>query len=82
MGDFRSIVLDNDETNKALGGAGRKVRVAVAGYGGLVGRETMTVRPTAPGYGRFGKALAKGRVTVPGYGTAPISVRIVGFPNS
>ena len=82
MGDFKAIVLDNDETNEALGGAGREVRIRVPGYGGPVGRGVMTVRPAAPGYGTFGKNLAKGRVTVPGYGKAPISVRIVGSPNS
>ncbi len=82
MGGFRSIVLDNDETNEALGGAGRKVRLAVPGYGGPVNQDTMAVRPVTPGYGSFGKNRAKGRVTVAGYGTAPISVRIARFPNS
>lgn len=82
MDDLRTIVLDNDETNEALGGAGRKVRVGVPGYGGPVGRDIMTVRPVAPGYGNVGKNRAKGRVAVPGYGTAPVDVRIVGFPNS
>ena len=76
MGNFRSIVLDNDETNEALGGAGREARVVVPGYGGPVGRGVMAVRPAAPGYGSFGKNLAKGRVAVSGYGTAPVALRI------
>ena len=82
MANYRQIVLDYDDTNEALGVAGREARVAVPGYGGSVGSGAVAVRTVAPGYGGFGKNRAKGRVTVPGYGTAPGTARVVRFPNS
>ena len=82
MGDYRTIVLNNDETNEALGVAGRGARVVVPGYGGPVGAGVVAARPLAPGYGGLGKGRAKGRVTAPGYGTAPGTVEISRFPNS
>ena len=82
MGYYGRIVLDHDETNEALGVAGREARVRVPGYGGPVKSGVAVARPVAPGYGGFGKHRAKGRVRVPGYGTAPVTFRIVRFPNS
>ena len=82
MGFYRQIVLDKNETNEALDVAGREARVGVAGYGGPVESGVAAVRPVAPGYGGFGKHRAKGRVTVPGYGTVSVAVRVLRFPNS
>lgn len=82
MGNYGKITLDNDETNEALGVAGREARVAVAGYGTPVADGVASVRPLAPGYGGSGKHRAKGRVEIPGYGTSPVTVKIVRFPNS
>ena len=82
MGYYGQIVLDNDETNEALGVAGRAARVSVPGYGGPVKSGVALARAVAPGYGGFGKRRAKGRVKVPGYGTAPVAVRVVRSPNS
>jgi len=82
MGDYKKIVLNNDETNEALGVAGRGAHIRVPGYGSPVETGVLAARPVAPGYGGFGKNRAKGRVMVPGYGTAPMTARIVRFPNS
>ena len=82
MENYRQIALDYDETNEALGIAGLGARIAAPGYGGSVDSGTVAVRTVAPGYGGFGKNRARGWVTVPGYGTAPINVRVVRFPNS
>lgn len=82
MSGYGKILLSNDETNEALGVAGREARVEVPGYGGRVGSGVAAVRPLAPGYSGVGKRRAKGRLTVPGYGTSPVTVRISGFPNS
>lgn len=82
MSAYRKIVLDRDETNEALGGAGREARIGVSGYGGPVDDGVLAARPVTPGYGSFGKHRARGRVEIPGYGTAPVSVRIVGVLHS
>lgn len=78
----RQIVLNNDEVNKALGVAGREARLAIPAYNGPIDSNVVLVRPMAPGYGGTSKHQARGRVTVPGYGTAPITVKVVRFPNS
>ena len=78
----KKIVLDYDETNEALGVAGREARVAVPGCGGSVRSDVVAVRPVAPGYGGFGKRLVKGLVEIPGYGISSVTTRIVRFPNS
>ena len=83
MSDNWQSLLHDDETNEALGVAGSEARVAVPGYGGRRDRNgSVAVRPLAPGYGGFGKSRARGRVAVPGFGTAPITVRIGRLPNS
>lgn len=82
MSDYRKVLLDDDETNEALSVAGREARVRVPGYGGSVESGVASARPLAPGYSGFGKHRAKGRITIPGYGTAPVTARIVRFPNS
>lgn len=79
---YGQIVLDKDETTEALEAAGREARVRVTGYGGPVETGVATVRPVAPGYGGGGKRRAKGRVRVPGYGTAPVAVQVLRSPNS
>lgn len=78
----RQIVLDIDETNEALGVAGREARLAIPAYNGPLDPNVVLVRPLAPGYGGTSKHQARGRVTVPGYGTAPITVKVVRFPDS
>ena len=78
----RQIVLDNDEVNEALGVAGREARLAVPAYNGSVDPSVVLVRPVALGYGGTGKHRVRGRVTVPGYGTAPITVKVVRFPEA
>jgi hypothetical protein len=82
MSDYRKIVLDNDETNEALSVAGQEARIRVTGYGGPVDSGVASARPLAPGYSGFGKHRAKDRVAVPGYGTVPVTARIIRFPNS
>lgn len=82
MANYRQILLDYDDTNEALGVAGRGARIAVPGYGGSVESGAVAVRPVAPGYGGFGKNRAKGRGAVSGYGTAHVTARVVRFPNS
>ncbi|QIN79694.1 hypothetical protein GBA65_15460 [Rubrobacter marinus] len=82
MGAYRKILLDNDETNQALGVAGREARVRVPGYGGPMKAGAVQIRPLAPGYGVVGKHEARGRVEVPGYGKAPVSGKILRLPNS
>jgi len=78
----RQIVLDTDETNEALGVAGREARLAIPAYNGPVDSDVVLVRPVVPGYGATGKHQARGRVMVPGYGTAPITVKVVRFPEA
>lgn len=78
----RQIVLDNDEINEALGVAGREVRLAIPAYNGPIDPSVVLVRPMALGYGGTSKHQARGRVTVPGYGTAPITVKVVRFPEA
>ena len=82
MGDYRNIVLANDDTNETLCVAGREAHIWVSGYGRSVESGVLAARSLAPGYGRFGKSRAKRWVTVPGYATTPITVQIVRFPNS
>ncbi|MDP9426977.1 MAG: hypothetical protein M3P37_13355 [Actinomycetota bacterium] len=82
MRDYNKIVLSNDETNEALGVAGREVRIGVPGYGAPVESGVLAARTVAPGYEGFGKNRAKGRVVVPGYGTAPLTVQISRSQNS
>ena len=85
MGNYRQFVLANDDTNEALGVAGRDARVGVPGYGGLGRRDDVAVRPLAPGYSGVPKRRAGARAMVPGYGpygTAPIAVQITRLKSS
>lgn len=82
VSDNRQILLHDDETNEALGVAGRKARVAVPGYGGRrVENGGVPVRLLAPGYSGSGKSRARGRIAVAGYGAAPVALQIDQFPN-
>lgn len=78
----KQIVLDNDETNEALGVAGREARIAQPWYGGTLDPDSVVVRPVVPGYTGPGKHHARGRMTVSGYGTTPITVKILRFPDT
>lgn len=76
------IVLDNNETNEALGVAGREARVEHSWFGGEMAPDTVLVHPIVPGYSGTGKHRANGRMPTPGHGTAPVSVKITRFPET